>query len=417
MRIENLRTDQFSDRRRVVVDVAWEDCGRTTQEVYFETIAPFAEDLAPSVDAFLLASMPIATWLGERRILVQGSVCPRLRDGLQAVAAVFASWHDRCRPVEIEPTAGVRPPVPRASRRVASFLSGGIDALALLRANRLEYPPEHPASIRDCLLLFGLNSFDFGDATPRPERLAAYETHVQRMRQLGRLADFTLVPVYTNARTLYPDFASWSTIGFGAATTAAALALARRVSEAWLGSDGLGLASPPLGSHALLLHHFSTAAVEIHLGHVNTTRLEKTRLVADWEGALPFLRSCLYLEVPPDGLVNCGRCEKCVRTRLALVALGKLDRATSFPLGELTPGMLAVVELTPRNAPFYQECLEPLERLGRHDLVAPLRALLTTYHRLERWKREFVRLNRFDERFLKGRLARWYSSRSTPRLE
>ena len=300
---------------------------------------------------------------------------------------------------------------------MASFLSGGIDALALLRANRLEYPPEHPASIRDCLLLFGLNSFDFGDATPRPERLAAFETHVQRMRQLGRLADFTLVPVYTNARTLYPDFASWSTIGFGAATTAVALALARRVSEAWLGSDGLGLASPPLGSHALLLHHFSTAAVEIHLGHVNTTRLEKTRLVADWEGALPFLRSCLYLEVPPDGLVNCGRCEKCVRTRLALVALGKLDRATSFPLGELTPGMLAVVELTPRNAPFYQECLEPLERLGRHDLVAPLRALLTTYHRLERWKREFVRLNRFDERFLKGRLARWYSSRSTPRLE
>src|SRR5207249_8933383 len=69
MRIENLRTDQFSDRRRVVVDVSWEDCGRTTQEVYFETIAPFAEDLAPSVDAFLLASMPIATWLGERRIL------------------------------------------------------------------------------------------------------------------------------------------------------------------------------------------------------------------------------------------------------------------------------------------------------------------------------------------------------------
>src|SRR2546427_483169 len=283
MRIENLRTDQFSDRRRVVVDVSWEDCGRTTQEVYFETIAPFAEDLAPSVDAFLLASMPIATWLGERRILGQGSVGPRLRARIEALAPV------------------------------------------------------------------------------------------KGMRRRGRLAHSSLVRVYPNARTLYPAFASGSTSGCAPATTAVALALARRVSEAWLGSDGLGLASPPLGSHALLLHHFSTAAVEIHLGHVNTTRLEKTRLVADWEGALPFLRSCLYLEVPPDGLVNCGRCEKCVRTRLALVALGKLDRATSFPLGELTPGMLAVVELTPRNAPFYQECLEPLERLGRHDLVAPLR--------------------------------------------
>src|SRR2546422_8116508 len=146
MRIENLRTDEFSDRRRVVVDVAWEDCGRTTQEVYFETIAPFAEDLAPSVDAFLLASMPIATWLGERRILVQGSVCPRLRDGLQAVAAVFASWHDRCRPVEIEPTAGVGPPVPPASPRGGSVLSGGVDPLALLRAKRPRDSPEKPAS-------------------------------------------------------------------------------------------------------------------------------------------------------------------------------------------------------------------------------------------------------------------------------
>src|SRR5207249_10597704 len=97
MRIENLRTDQFSDRRRVVVDVSWEDCGRTTQEVYFETIAPFAEHLAPSVDAFLLASMPIATSLGARRTLVPGSVSPRLRAGLPAVAAVLASWPAPCR--------------------------------------------------------------------------------------------------------------------------------------------------------------------------------------------------------------------------------------------------------------------------------------------------------------------------------
>src|SRR2546429_2075607 len=111
MRIENLRTDQFSDRRRVVVDVSWEDCGRTTQEVYFETIAPFAEDLAPSVDAFLLASMPIATWLGERRILVQGSVCPRLRDGLPGGAAGLAAWPDRRRPVGSEAKDWVGPTV------------------------------------------------------------------------------------------------------------------------------------------------------------------------------------------------------------------------------------------------------------------------------------------------------------------
>jgi len=412
MRIEHLRTERLPDQHRVAAEVAWEDNERPAQLLYFAIPALYGDDLAPSPDAFLLACFPLAAWLGERRIWIEGSVCPRLRDGLRTAAAVFASWNERSRMVEIEPTDGFRPPAPCRQRRAAAFISGGIDALALLRANRLDYPVDHPGSIQDGLLLFGLNTFDFGDAGPHPERVAVFEAHVRRMQRLGEVARFTLIPVYSNARTLYPDFDTWSTVGFTAAAAAVALALKQRLSEAWLGSDGFGLQSPPLASHPLLPHHFSTAAVEIHLGQVTTTRLEKTRVVADWEEALPFVRSCLYLEIPPNDLVNCGRCEKCVRTMLGLIALGKLDQASSFPHRDVTPAMLAVVNLTPRNAPYYEECVAPLEQRGRHDLAAPLQARLVEYRRHERWKRDFASLHRFDERFLRGRLARWYGRHS-----
>ena len=36
------------------------------------------------------------------------------------------------------------------------FLSGDIDSLATLRANRLNYQPRHPATIRDGFVVYGL---------------------------------------------------------------------------------------------------------------------------------------------------------------------------------------------------------------------------------------------------------------------
>ena len=37
MRIENIRLEKTGDRARVTATVLWEDCGRPTQDIYFET--------------------------------------------------------------------------------------------------------------------------------------------------------------------------------------------------------------------------------------------------------------------------------------------------------------------------------------------------------------------------------------------
>lgn len=387
MHINDIRIERRGDRRRIAGGLRWEDADRPDQLLYFETSDAFADDLEPIPDAFLVAALPLAVWHGERRIRIEGAVSSRLRDGLETVMRIFEMWYERCRPLRIAPTGAYAATLPHTAAGTASFMSGGVDALALLRANRLDYPLDHPASIRDCLVSFGLNTYDFEDGRPDSRRLAAFEAYARRMEQLGELAGFTPIPIYTNVRTLYEDFQTWADVGFGAGIVSAALAMPRRIRQVWLASEGAGLDPPPGGSHPLLDHHFSTSAVEIHHGQAATTRLEKTRLVADWPDALPFLRSCFQIELPREHRINCGACEKCVRTMVALVALGRLEEVGTFPHDDVTAEMLSSVRIrSTHDLIYYSECIAPLERRGRDDLARPLRSRIAGYRRRQRWK-------------------------------
>lgn len=368
------------DCRRVSARVVWEDSDRPARELWWETTERFAADLDASPDAFLLAALPVALLGGERRIRVEGRVCSNLREGLEVVMATYHAWNVALRPLQIEATGEFVSPPPPVRRRTASFLSGGIDALALLRANRLEHPPGTPERVHDCLLVFGLNSYDFADGVPRTDRLAAFAAHLERMEELAREIEAVAVPLYTNVRTFYPDFVSWAATGMTQGLIAPALGLARRFSDVWLGSDGVQQNRDPAYLHTLLARYFSTSAVQIRLAQSTLTRWEKTRLVADWDAALPYLRTCFYERIPAQGAVNCGSCEKCVRTMLALLAMGKLRQASSYPHDDLTPEALSVLQAkNAGHAAAYSECLEPLRERGRHDLVRPLSAALRRF--------------------------------------
>lgn len=394
MRIERLREERSGRWHGVAADVIWEDRDAPAQTLAIETVESFARDLEPSADAFLVALLPLAQSLGERRVRIDGTICCRLRDGLDAAMQLFALWYDRCRPVRIEPTQGFGPMVVRREPRAASFLSGGIDALSLLRCNRLDYSPEHPGFICDGILVFGLNSFDADASGPNPERLAAFESHVQRMTSFAEQASATLIPIRTNIRALYPEFASWKQVGFGAGILSTALCMPSRIDRVELGSTGIGMQHPPRGSHPWLDHHYSTEAVTVHHAQIGLTRFEKTRIVAEWEEGLSVLRSCFYERIPRPPRINCGQCEKCVRTMLALLALGKLDRAPTFPADDLTPSMLEPVRIEdPVGQLYYTQCIEALESRGRTDLTVPLRRKIDAYRRWERRRRlmSFVR--------------------------
>jgi hypothetical protein len=108
-----------------------------------------------------------------------------------------------------------------------------------------------------------------------------------------------------------------------------------------------------------------------------------------------------------DGALNCGQCEKCARTMLELVALGALGRTRAFPEQDISPdSVMRYVNIKPYarvfKNPIYEELLEPLSAIGRHDLVRVLEAKLYP-ERTSQWKK---RILEFDRRYLDGSLTR-----------
>src|SRR5439155_14974464 len=83
----------------------------------------------------------------------------------------------------------------------------------------------------------------------------------------------------------------------------------------------------PWGSHPILDPHWSTEAVQVHNDGCEAQRLDKLQLVIQSDVAMRHLRVCYSNKLDR---YNCNRCEKCLRTKIALYALGALDRSQTL---------------------------------------------------------------------------------------
>jgi hypothetical protein len=409
MRIEDLRREKNGTRPRVAAHVIWEDCPRPPHEVYFETDEEFAGSLSCDPHAFLIASLIPALHYGEKRVRVDAEVCPELKHGLITAMTWLRHWYYGPERELVRIEAGTASRLPRRDvpPRAGLFFSGGIDSLSTLRVNRLDFPDQHPGALKDGLLAYGLEM----------DSPAAYE-HVKRsLSELASYAGLTLVPVYTNLYLHYRDEDSRRSFGFweekfeGAALAAIAHAFSRRLSSASISSTldipNLG----PLGAHPVLDPSYSSHDLRIRHEGAALSRLDKTKLLADWDFALKRMRVCNQFARYSEQSLNCGECEKCIRTMLALVALGKLGEATSFSRRDVSAELvMEKVHLT-RGRKWlrrssYQELLMPLARVGRDDLVRAIEHKLSE-RRAVRWK---AKVKDYDRRYLGGVLG-WVRER------
>ncbi len=209
-----------------------------------------------------------------------------------------------------------------------------------MRNNRLNYPLNHPESIRKCLLLFGANDFEFTNSGPVKERLSAFEEVQERLTNLGKTENFELIPIHVNARLLCPSYECWTAVGLGAANVAVAHAFDQCFSKVLFASDGEGVNHKPTAGHPLLINYFSSTTLQVQMEEIHLTRTEKLDILTDWETGLNIMQPCHKIKILPKGQINCGHCEKCVRTMLTLLCLGKLAQTKAFPDDDVTPEMI-----------------------------------------------------------------------------
>jgi hypothetical protein len=408
MKIENLRTEKNKGRKRVAATVIWEDCGRPSYELYFETDEIFSESLSCNPHAFLLACSIPAQHYAEKRVHIDEKVCPEFRDGLMVAMGWLSHWYGGERP-RIETKGQLLTFTERHKKRAGFLFSGGIDSFMTLRRNRLNFPMDHPLSIKDGLLIFGLEQ-------DIPEK---FEYFKDFLAMAARDLDITLIPAYTN---LYLPFRQedeknnwdlWQHKFMGAALAATAHAFSRRFGEVSISPDYDIPNYHPNGSHPLLEPNYSSVDLRIRYDGTDLSRFERTKLIVDWGLPLPYLRVCnMYKLYQPDKF-NCGKCEKCVRTMLALLALDALGKSKAFPRDDVSEEMLSNISIT-RQPFYYKELIGPLKQCGREDLALILgkkmRMTVTPLGILQ------SRIKKLDKRYLNGGLGKLASLVSKGKL-
>ena len=402
MKISNLRVERRPGATRAVASIAWEDCPRPPLELFFETDERGGEDLAAEPEAFVAACVLPAMREGERRVHVEGPVCPTLAEGVADAMALLRSWYEGYRPVAVESSEGFRALVPRQPPRAALLFTGGIDSTHLLASNRSQLPTSHPASFADAVSVFG-HLCPATDSSRRWNRTVRASL-AERAAQAG----MPLIPIETNLWELAPDVQFLSAASLSSTLAAAAHVLRKRWSSISVASSR-DIAQVVSGQafHPLLDPLFSSSALQMRHSSSRLTRLERLRALAEEPGRLEKLLVCLAFPSPPQ--LNCGECEKCVRTMTALVALGRLCDARLFPVQDVSPAMIAKVPIGPMYELYWTEVLPLLAQRGRFDLVEAIRSRLEEMAHLERWSQEEGwkgRLRRLDRRLFGGSLLK-----------
>jgi hypothetical protein len=409
MKIENLRTGKNGTRARVSATLIWEDRDRPSQEIFFETTEEFADALTCNPNAFFCACAIPAMHYGEKRIAIDSPICPDLKEGMEIAMDWIRHWSGKKarQPFKIEAKLKSQPIA--TTPRSGLFFSGGVDSLGALRANHLNFPPDHPSSIKDGLLISGFvgGLEDPGDG---------YEIVSNAIINLAKDAGLTLIPAYSNVYAHFKDldqnFAFWRSSYHGSLLASVAHAFSNRLTSVSIAATYDIAHIDPWGSHPLLDVNYSSRNLKIKHENVNLSRLEKTKLISDWDIVRTNL--CVCNDVTQSyqvGKLNCGKCEKCIRTKIGLEALGVLEQFKIFPDKHLSEKLIvdSIKILDTYEESCYLEAIEPLKARGRHDLVRGINRVVDRFHE----KDLKGTIKRFDRTFLKGNLAKFGKQRST----
>jgi hypothetical protein len=398
MKIENLRKEVNGDRPRVVATIIWETLKRPPVDIFFETTLDYAADLNCNPNAFLTVCAIPAMRFGEERIAIDAPICPQLKSGLITAMHCLTTWYGAPRkviPIEA-PLQTEAPPAPQP--RSGCFFSGGVDALTMVYNNRQHYPRQHPSSFRDAIMVYGMLKSE------THQEADAYRYMVKEMEFLAKDSELNLIPVFTNAKThlqdLDPKVQFWLKEFQSAFLSAIGHCFSSRFSLLSIASSSDVEYQNSYGSHPLLDPQYSSSTLQIRHEDITISRLKKAHILGGWDAAIRHLRVCNTGGEFQDGYHNCGRCEKCMRTKTELFAAGVLHKADSFVDKEITAKRLYKAAAQNKDChadAHYLELIEPLQKMGRSDLASVIqqgRAVMQLKLALKQW----------DQSFLQGRL-------------
>lgn len=269
------------------------------------------------------------------------------------IQRMLAGWFPDLQVVEVQAETADEAAPPRG-RGVGHFFSGGIDAFHSIR--------RHHEGIDALVYLDG------GDA-PQAQG-DQREAAVTRLREAARELDLPLEVVRTNAARWAGQFKDAAGLFEGVTVLFSAHLLSDRFREMIMASSA-GNRLRPYPTHPLIDPLWGSDRMAVRHDPPDLGRDERIRELAEWGLPLPFLRVC-----PRGSAYNCGRCVKCVQTRIALHLVGALDaspvwgdEAGDFDLAQAVETVVAAPRKDFEGA-LMREHVELAKQQGLPEVVA-----------------------------------------------
>lgn len=370
MIISGIRTSQTEPGSLVEARVRFERPGAADEQVFVSSDGE--TPLTGDPNGLLLATFVPAWIAGERRLVIEGAVCPLLAANLRVAASILSGWYGGFPPLpEIDASLSYRTPAAGA----AMFVSGGVDSLATMRNLTTVLPHGHPDRPTAAILI------DYQDV----RNVTHEETEARfaaRRRSCGAVcadAGLRLITIRTNLRRLGGGMGVWMTRYHGSFLAAMGHMLSDTFCTMYVAASRDALHLGPWGSHPLLDPFFSSRHVRISHHGIEFSRLRKVGLLKDWPAALDAVNVCVS---PESRGRNCGRCEKCMRTKLHMLVEGCLANAGAFAEKDVSPADLAGVRIKSEVAyENWMDAMPGLRALGRLDLTAVIDRKIQAYRR------------------------------------
>ncbi|MFC1638864.1 hypothetical protein ACFL26_01165 [Patescibacteria group bacterium] len=323
--------------------------------------------LSDRADAFLASLLPMAMRLGED-VEVEGTVSPRLLENTGEYQRLLCGWFPEYRTVEVRCRRVVSPPAPRDA--VMSAFSGGVDSCYTLATSLPGAVADPKDAVTHALFVHG---FDI----PLAER-ESYDRMAERYSAMLDGLGVRLVEIRTNVKEIITAHRVLWDQAYGPPLIAAALALDAPFRRFLVPSSCAEGYWSPCGSIPETDPLFSTEATEVIHHSYDKQRDDKLASVAEWEPAFDNLRVCW--ERPSGGKLNCGRCEKCLRTMMGLDFQGALGKFTALPTEYPRHALRNNLYLHPHFRKRLRATREKALRAGKTELAADIsHALLMSW--------------------------------------
>lgn len=314
MRLTRVELQEHGELVRLVGYVTMERSQQDLQ-IYLQYPVAYAGFVYDSADPF--AAILLIFAMSEHEALeIAPPVSPMLSQRLPRIRDIFHSWYPQFGRIAVKPQALSAVHVERAGR-TASFYSGGVDSLySALKRSRVE---PLPSPLTHLIFMRGVET--------RLSQSEGVDGSIRLAEEVAERLGVQCLIGETNIRTVVP--LHWEDYLFGSALAAIGLSLATGFDFVCIPSSFGYSHLVPHGSTVVVDELFSTECLSIVHDGAEVTRAQKVARCIEWDRALTlrYLRVCMRNS---GGAHNCGHCYKCVRTAVALAAVGAWEDAETF---------------------------------------------------------------------------------------